>query len=381
MKILFATPYAEPERGACVLRMNSFNDYFKSKGHEALFLAPERGNAKNAENILRYKGIRGLLKIVLSRDFDVLVGTSPPMTHSFFALLAAKLRGKPVVLDVRDPWTYESERLGVYSKKSLKLRAYKLIEKISYRLADKIFVVTGFSENILVSSGAKKEKIVLVPNGTIPMIFRRDEAEGTAARKKLGIPKTSVVLLYAGSFVKKDLDKAINALSAGIRELDVFLLLLLCCEESQSGEFGKIRALVQKEKIGRKTKIIDMAGIAYSENCGYFSAADIGLNQVPDAMDYCIPAKTYDYLSAGLPLLSKGPEKSALGEFIKKEKAGFYFTSWEELENEFPGIAKGQAKLASMKKEWVKKAPEKFDRAISGEIALREMKKLQAKLH
>lgn len=376
MKIVIVTPYAEPEKGACILRMNAFRNYFESKECEVILMAPARLGVDEVKPVLRYGSIFELLKWLLFKRYDVLVGTSPPMTHSFFALLAAKLRKKPCILDIRDPWTYAYAGLKIYNERSTKLFIYRCIEKISYAVADKIFVVTPFIEKILIAQGAKKDKIVLIPNGTIPEIFKRDEKQGSLIRKELGIPKNAIVLLYAGAFVKKDLDKMLKNLSNEIKRENVYVLLLLSAEPTMRLEWDKMKQLIRRIGIAEKTIFVDLPKIDYKDVHKYFSAADFGLNPLPDAMDYCIPAKTYDYLACGLPIIAKGPKKSALREFIEENKVGFYFSSWNELKEKFPKIISDKKCLGTLREKCMQVAIKRFDRKKASETALKEIRSL-----
>lgn len=376
MKILIVTPFAEPEKGACIIRMNSFYEYFTKKGHKVKILAPSRKGISEVRGVKRYSSIRELIKLVLLIDYDVLIGTSPPLTHSFFAFLTASLRRKSKILDIRDPWTYEYQRLGIYAEKNTKLQIYKSMEKISYFLANKIFVVTSFAKNILVNQGAKGKKIVLVPNGTIPEIFKRDEKQGRLIRRRLGIPKNATVILYAGAFIKKDLDKMLEHLSDKIKKMNVRVLLLLSAEPNMGHEWNKMKQLLKRIGIAEKTIFVDLPKIDYKEVHKYFSAADFGLNPLPDAMDYCIPAKTYDYLACGLPIIAKGPKKSALKNLIEENQIGFYFSNWKKLKSHFPEILRNKGVPNALRNKCVQLAKKKFDRKRSSEIALREIKAL-----
>jgi len=376
MKIVIASPFVRPEKGACIFRMNEFEKHFIKKGHKVQFFAPARSGVKKEKDVKRYNSRSELWKLVKETDFDVLIGTSPPMTNSFVAILTAKLKGKSVVLDVRDPWTYACEGLGIYSHFSPKLLLYKFIEKLSYLLVDKIFSVTDFTSGILGCEGADPEKIILVPNGTIPGIFKRVEAQGKIIRKKLGIPVNVTVLLYAGSFVKKGVDEMLAELKGQIIESNVRMLLLLCVEKCNQGEYLKLEEFVKNNGLEKNVVFVNEAKLSYGEIYKYFSAADFGLNPLPAAMDYCIPAKTYDYLAAGLPVISVGPRKSALKDFLAKHDAGFYFSSWAGLRKSFGKIVLDKKSLLAFRKKFVKIAPKEFDRKISAKKALKEIEGL-----
>lgn len=156
-------------------------------------------------------------------------------------------------------------------------------------------------------------------------------------------------------------------------------MLLLSAEPCMKHEWDKIKQLIKHAGIAKKTILIDLPKIEYRDVHKYFSAADIGLNPLPDAMDYCIPAKTYDYLACGLPILAKGPKESALRGLIEKNKIGFYFDSWTDLKSNFGKILREKKLISSMRNNCMRLAKKKFDRALSSKKAFREIKALANK--
>ena len=123
MKIAIVTPYTDPEKGACSVRVDSFKEVFEREGHKVTIFAPTRvGVEKESRKVVRFGGVGTLVKELNRTDFDVVIGTSPPLFHSFVALVVCRFRGTPFVLDMRDLWTFSLAELGLKSTKSLKFR-------------------------------------------------------------------------------------------------------------------------------------------------------------------------------------------------------------------------------------------------------------------
>jgi glycosyltransferase involved in cell wall biosynthesis len=330
IKTAIISPYAPPEKGACVLRVRSFRDSFIKQGMDVEIFSPERKGAAPAKGVTRYKGVLSLAFALLKNDFDAVIGTSPPMTHSFFALLACKIRGIPFILDIRDPWTEAASALGLYGKGSLKLRLYRIIESLSYRLADRIFVVTGEIKESLEKHGVNPEKVILIGNGTDTKLFRPDRAAGMRVRRELGIPKEKAAGIYAGSFAGRELDSMLLSLSPLIRKNMLSLILLIPLDEKKSPDFLRIKEVIAAEGIGKNIFLVDSSakGIPFSMQYRYFSAADFGIVTLQEQLGYSIPVKTYDYLACNLPVAAKGPERSALGGLFTEHNTGLYSGSW-----------------------------------------------------
>jgi len=372
MKILIASPFAEPEKGACIIRVNSFKELFESKKHSVKVLAPKRNRVGKASGVKRYSGIFWLLRELYLSDFDVVIGTSPPMTHSFFAMLFCMLNGKPFFLDVRDPWTYVLKKQGF---SGWKLSLYGFIERFCYRHSRKIFVVTPAIKKILKRQGADKSKIVIVSNGTIPKKIYRDKKEGEKTRKKLGISKNKTVFLFAGSFIGRGIESLAWAISSELKRYGAHLLLVIGAEKSRASELKKLEIKLRQMGLDKNFSIVDSSTMDFRELYKYFSAADFAFNPIPAEMDYAIPAKTYDYIACGLPVLALGPAGSQLEVFLGGHDAGFYFSSEEGLRRWLRGILSRGSKHVDKRKRLLEIA-NKFDREGESKKVLLEILKV-----
>ena len=88
MRIAIVTPYADPEKGACVLRVNSFKNYFEKKGKIVAILAPKRKYVPEVPLVKRYGGIAGLIKhLVKDNMMSSLVPRLQPLMRFLLYLL------------------------------------------------------------------------------------------------------------------------------------------------------------------------------------------------------------------------------------------------------------------------------------------------------
>lgn len=326
MKIAIVTPYADPEKGAAVIRVNTFRDYFKEKGCEVKIFAPKRAGVKNAKGVYRYNSVFELMKRIFAGNFDIVLGTSPPLTHNFFALVACKLSRKRFVLDAKDdPFIFEPLP-SFFSLKGLKRRLYFLLRAITYKHADMLFFLTNWDRRLEIKRyNLDHKKCILVPNGSDPDIiyYSKDAREKT--RKELNIPKDATVLIYAGSIGDEEIDKLIGAFDKLDRK-NVFLLLVVSVEKANEWQLEK---LLVKAKNRDRIKIVK--NVLYEKMYCYLSAADIGIVPWPDKYYTSLPVKTFDYLFAGLFVIIKGPKKGALREFYRCYPwIGAYSTTWRD---------------------------------------------------
>lgn len=380
MKVAIFSPFALPELGANAMRVESMRAFFEKKGIRAQVYSPKRHDVheKLPSGYFRYHNLMDAFSVAKNGGFDAIIGTSPPLTHSFIALLGAKIAGRPVIIDLRDPWTHAYGGLGIYGKADPKLWFYKAIEFLAYNLADSIFVVTKGIGKIVERHTFNKSKILPVPNGTVPEIFFRNGKAGAQMRKKLRIPKNAKVCIYAGAFVQKDVDAMLGHATGALNSHNAYFLMVSPLGERDIAELEKIRSIVSENGFAGRFVFVDSKKFGFEELYKYYSASDIGLDPLPKGMsDYCIPVKTYDLLACGVPICAKSDNGSPLEDLIIKNKVGWVSDSWDGFAKNLDIAMKSGNK--EMSKIVQKVAVEKFDRKKSNEIALREILKLVKK--
>ncbi|MEM0360267.1 MAG: glycosyltransferase [Candidatus Diapherotrites archaeon] len=326
MKIAIIAPYADPECGAAVIRVNAFKDYFLEKDWKVSIFAPKRHGTGEANGVKRYGSVLDLFWILFSSDFKVVLGTSPPLTHNFFALLACKLSRKKFVLDAKDdPYVFE-QMPSFFSVKGLKRRLYFLLRSLTYKNADLLFFLTDWDKKEAMERyKLKPEKCLLIPNGVDTSIVYFSAKARAETRAKLGIPENAKVLAYAGGIGDEEIPEMLKAIGCLEKE-KIFLLMIVSVEKSQEQEFD---SFLKKNQCTEKIKVVKNA--AYQEISHYLSAADIGIVPWPEKYYTSLPVKVFDYLACGLYLAVKGPKKGALKEFFHRNPlAGDYAENWTD---------------------------------------------------
>jgi len=376
MKIAIFSPFSLPELGANSLRIESFKNYFTKKGNNVIVYSPIRQGINKkfiTKGYERYEKTTNIFNIVMKENFDVIIGTSPPLTHSFLALLAGKIKGTPTIIDIRDPWTHAYEGLGIYKKTNIKLWIYKAMEFFAYNLSDKIFVVTEGIRKIVEKKTINKSKIITIWNGTDPKIFRQDKQKGLEIKKNLGIKSETSVFIYAGAFEKKDTKPMIENISEILKKQDA-VLLMVCPFQKKETE-NPLKKLSKSLGLGKKIIFVDSSNFGFNELFKYYSAADIGLDPLPNGMgDYCIPVKTYDYFACGIPVIAKGTKDGSLDNLINKNNLGWFCTTWKSFsELAIEAIKNKNTKIGLNAR---KLAEEKFDRKYSNEKAINIMQNM-----
>ncbi len=334
MNIAIVSPYTPPEKGAAVTRVMSFANYFQTHGNEVDIITPQREwlhDGVRDTRVIPYRGKIDLVKLFWKKKYDVVLATTPPATVTFDSLVASKINRIPLIVDIRDPWSYAECKLGYLSTSSMSYKRHLLFEKISYKYADKLFVVSPTLKNLIKSLfKIKDEQFSIVPNGVDCDFFYKDIREGKKFRDRLGIKRSSPVITYVGLLgAEKELDKFLECCGYGIvSTFDahlVFVVLLDRYSETQAKNLEEITC-----ELGIESNFHMLGPVESKDVHKCLSAGDIGLNPLSDVMDYCFPVKTLEYLSCELPLACKAPTNGSLHNFLQEYDVGFFSNSWSE---------------------------------------------------
>lgn len=247
-------------------------------------------------------------------DYDLLFATSTPLTAALPGI-AMKLarRGKPFVFEVRDLWPELPRALGM--KNPLLLGGMSLLEWLGYRCADAcIGLAPGIVAGIKQRAPAGRQ-VELVPNGCDLDLF------SPAKRTHLtlpGITSKDFVAGFTGAHgIANGLDAVMDA-AAELKRLGRADIKLVFIGDGKCKDGLVERS--RKEGLDNclffpPVKKTDIAKITASFDCGLQILAD-----VPAFYFGTSPNKFFDFISAGLPVVTNYP--GWLAGFISEHQCG-----------------------------------------------------------
>ncbi|MBE0603186.1 MAG: glycosyltransferase family 4 protein, partial [Deltaproteobacteria bacterium] len=228
---------------------------------------------------------------------DVVIGPSVPLLCGWAAMKLAQRNGAAFVFEVRDVWPFALAADGGISKNGPVYLAFRYIEKLLYRKAQRISAVLPFIFDHVSRSGGDPKKVAWIPNG---VDFERfDGFEAYDGGKDLPL-----VAMYVGGFgASQDVASIIRA--AGIlkeKGNDKYRFVLAgkgvtrpdCEREAASLGLKNVefRDPVPKKDVPRLQMEADLL-IAALIGTASFS---FGMNS----------NKIYDYLASGRPMIFSG---------------------------------------------------------------------------
>ncbi len=205
-------------------------------------------------------------------------------------------RLNPKLALVYDCHEFESER---NAKPAIERRLVQWLERRMIRRASAVLTVSPSIAQAYRqrydSHGMKA--IHLVRN--IPDAAARQEGAGQADlfRERFSIPEDDFIALYQGAFTfNRGLETALEAMQ-GLEEEGIHLVLM---------GYGPLQELVDQAAEAASHIHVHPA-VSYAEVLAHTRSADVGLVSVrPTCLSYlyCLPNKLFEYLLAGVPVLS-----------------------------------------------------------------------------
>jgi glycosyltransferase involved in cell wall biosynthesis len=228
LRIVLVSQYFSPEVGATQSRIQTFAEHLASRGHRVTVIAefpnhpqgvmPDeyRGRVIEDDRSNPYRVLRVWVKTSVEKTqltrlsfylsfmalatavsplagrTDVVVATTPPLFAGAAGWAIARMKGAPLVLDVRDLWPAAATSLDQISP-GLPTRLAEVIERQLYCRADAVMAVTRpFCEHID-RIRRRPPRTVPIPNGTLELFFAEPEQ-----RNRLGVPEGQFLVVFAG---------------------------------------------------------------------------------------------------------------------------------------------------------------------------------------
>ena len=200
MKILFFSHYYTPEGNAPATRVSALCERWVKAGHDVtvitcppnvpngivydgyrnartsevvngvkverikLYIAANKGAIKRMFNFVSYF-VKALFAALRLPKADVCIATSPQIFCGYAGVWYKRLRGVPLIVEIRDIWPESMFAVGAKIPR-IGIWGLEQIEKAMYRKCDRLVTVgEGYRER-LKEKGVPAEKMSIIMNGT-----------------------------------------------------------------------------------------------------------------------------------------------------------------------------------------------------------------------
>jgi len=227
-----------------------------------------------------------------SRDYDVVLATSTPITVAVPAAAARWIARRPVVFEVRDVWPDAAIDAGVLTNPVLIFVA-RMLEKLAYGSANHLVPLSSGMEQRMEQKGVDAGKMTVLPNCSDLARFNPSNYDRAALRAQFEA-NDRFVLLYVGAInIANDIPFLTECMEQ-LKESDSVMWWFV----GEGNRFDYLKSEIKRRQIknvvlwGKKLK---------SEVPQFVNAADVGVVSFIDTPTYFenSPNKFFDYCAGG----------------------------------------------------------------------------------
>ncbi len=242
---------------------------------------------------------------------DLVYASTPPLPQVLPSVLAAVRFAAPLVLEVRDLWPAFLVDGGMVRSRPLAQALYGL-EAWACRFADHLVAVSPGFEPYLCAV-APGVPLTTAPTGGDPVFRAAEQAAGAAWRRAEGL-EDRLVVLYAGSFNRPYRLGTLLEAAARTATRAPQVMWLFAGNGEARPEVARAAA--------RLPNVRYLGSLPKDRLLPALLGADLGLNaRAPwPLLDTTITGKLFDYLAAGLPVVSLSGGQT--GEILRAAGAG-----------------------------------------------------------
>lgn len=230
------------------------------------------------------------------KKHDVLIVTSPPLFVGITGILTKWMKRTPMVFEIRDLWPESAIDTGVLTN-SLIIKSAYFVEKISYRFANRINVLTpAFQHALVTKKNIDSEKISFIPNGADLDIFQPGPIDNWV-RTKYDLQRKFVVTYMGAHGVANHLVSLLNVAEELREQKDIVILFI--------GDGMKKAELIKEATKRNLDNILFIESQPKTKIPDFCNASDVctAVLKKVDTFKTVYPNKVFDYMSCAKPIL------------------------------------------------------------------------------
>jgi len=258
------------------------------------YLAANEGFLRRTLNYVSYMLTAALAVPRLPRP-DVYVSTSPQFFCGLAGMIAAKMRWRPWVLEIRDLWPESIITVGAM-RKGTAVRLLEWLERLAYRKADRIVSVTDSFVPHIAARCQGAEKIDVIKNGVDLSLFKRG-SDPDAVKRELGLDGRFVAAYVGTHGMAHSLDTLLDAAAAQKHDAGIGFLMV-----GDGAEQARLAARVASEGLGN-VKIVGQLPKARMPAIWAATDASLILLRRSDAFLKVLPSKMFEAMAMEVPIV------------------------------------------------------------------------------
>jgi len=245
---------------------------------------------------------------------DVVLAVNPPITTTFSAWIVAKLHRAPLVVGIQDVWP-DCVILVGQLKGYLMIKISYLMERIQYKIADRVIVLSqSMKDNLVKKKNVPEEKIAIIPNWADLDVVKPLPKENVF-REELDF-RDRCIVLFAGNHGYIAALECVLETAKILRDNSEIGFLFV-------GEGNVKQGLVEIAEAENLPNVRFLSTQPAELLSEVLASADIGLVTLRSTLgELNVPSKVYSLMAAARPILAAVPENSEITTLVEETNCG-----------------------------------------------------------
>jgi colanic acid biosynthesis glycosyl transferase WcaI len=262
-----------------------------------IWAAPNRGVVRRMLSYLSFLLSALAVGLIRGGRTDIVVATSPQLLAACAGYALARFHRVPFVFEVRDLWPESILAVGAMQENPL-VRGLKRMSRHLYEHSDQIVTAgEGYREQIHHLYGVPRERMITLPNGIDPQLFRPAPAS-TEVRRELGAGDGQFLVVYLGTLgMAHGLDTLLEVAERLRHRHEIaFALVGEGAEKDRLMRLAADRRLTNVRFVGQQPR---------ERMPALYAAADLGLVLLRDRplFQSVLPSKIFEWLAMARPIV------------------------------------------------------------------------------
>lgn len=278
-----------------------------------VYVPPKPTIFHRALNYLSYT-ILSVVAGLRAKKADVVLAVNPPITTTFSAWIAAKLHRAPLVVGIQDVWP-DCVILVGQLKGNLMIKISYLMERIQYKIADRVIVLSqSMKDNLTVKKEVPEEKIAIIPNWA-DLDVVKPLPKKNSFRAGLDFQDRFIVLFAGNHGFIAALESVLEAAKLLRDNSEIGFLFV--------GEGNVKKGLVEDAEAENLPNVRFLSTQPAELLPEVLASADIGLVTLRSTLgELNVPSKVYSLMAAARPILAAVPENSEITTLVRDTNCG-----------------------------------------------------------
>lgn len=251
-----------------------------------------------------------------AKNIDVYYASSTPPINGLIMALLKKFKKYKIVYSLQDIFPDSLVNTGMTKKGSIIWKIGAWIEKVTYRAADKIIVISNSMKQNILAKGVPEEKIEVISNWIDTDAVKPIPKEDNKLYEEYGIPRNKFIVLYAGNMGAAQGTDVILKSAELLKDNDDIQFVIF----GGGSGFESAKKYVEEKQLAN---VIINGLLPQDRVPEVYSLGDIAIITCKKgSASSAMPSKTWTIMACNAPIVAAFDTDSELAEILKEANAG-----------------------------------------------------------